>query len=82
MDAIEDVGPPEHQDGEPLEPVLVRSDHLSVPEADYLEQSREVVMREDEASSPSDDPEIPEADALEQAMVVPLDDGEDLRASP
>ncbi|MDP9426555.1 MAG: hypothetical protein M3P37_11135 [Actinomycetota bacterium] len=82
MDAIEDVGPSEHQDGEPLEPVLATSDHPSVPEADYLEQSREVVMREDEASSPSDDPEIPEADALEQAMVVPLDEGEDLRASP
>ena len=48
------------------------------PEADAQEQRQEVVPDED-ATTPSSDPEAPEADALEQAQVVPPDDEEEPR---
>lgn len=45
-----------------------------VPEADALEQSQPVEVRDGEDGVPSDEAEVPEADALEQSRVAPLDD--------
>ena len=44
-----------------------------VPEADALDQQREV-FPEPEDGEPSRDPEVPEGDALEQARQVPPPD--------
>ena len=60
----------------------MEQDHAAdpeAPEADALEQSREVVPTEhpERPELPTRDPEAPEADALEQARSVPYDDDED-----
>jgi hypothetical protein len=47
-----------------------------VPEADALEQAREVVPPP-RRGRPAIDPEVPEADAWEQSIEVPLDDEEE-----
>lgn len=51
----------------------VTSDREPAPEADALEQERDVVD-EPHPDPDLDDPEAPEADALEQGEPVPLDD--------
>lgn len=52
------------------------TDDPEVPEADALEQAREVVPPP-RPGRPALDPEVPEADAWEQSIEVPLDDEEE-----
>lgn len=55
------------------------SDELpdEVPEADALEQRREVMHEAGAPDLADDSLEVPEADALDQAREVPLDDEPD-----
>jgi hypothetical protein len=48
-----------------------------VPEADALEQSQPVEVRDEGDGVASDEAEVPEADALEQSQPVEVRDGED-----
>ena len=69
-----DQSPDDPHEFEPAGP-LARPLDPEVPEADALEQARDIVPRDDPA--PVDLPiEVPEADAIDQATEVLLDDDE------